>query len=270
MRILRQRHGFQADHSSSSYLFYAVDHPVSAKGQQIAHRFSSRAEVDESTVRYQKWGESELDWSAYKALLSEHYDVMASESYDWWTLMIAVPKTDQTEELLAPFQDARGYDDLGVEVADYGRRLVVVIYCMFDYGGPAFQSGEDTLEELVELLVEIRREILQGNVSFLQAVASMYGAGEDEEEEEADETAPPPAPAIRLAENLSKAELQRECTARGISFAKSWTKDRLRTALAATEQARTSITSSARKAATGKPQKLSSAARRIVDSLDRP
>ena len=44
MRILRIRHGFQADHSSSSYLFYAVDKPVSAKGQQVAHRFSSRAE----------------------------------------------------------------------------------------------------------------------------------------------------------------------------------------------------------------------------------
>jgi hypothetical protein len=42
MRILRIRHGFQVDHSSSSYLFYAVDHPVSAAGQKVAHRFSSR------------------------------------------------------------------------------------------------------------------------------------------------------------------------------------------------------------------------------------
>src|SRR5438046_3157288 len=105
MRILRVRYGFQADHSSSSYLFYAVDHPVSAKGQKVAHRYSSRADVDEHTARYQKWGESELSSDAYKALLGEHYDVMASESYDTWTLRVAVPKTPQTESLLAPFHD---------------------------------------------------------------------------------------------------------------------------------------------------------------------
>ncbi len=79
MRILRLRRGFQADHSSSSYLFYAADQPVSAKGQQLANRYSSRAEVDEQTVRYQKWGESELNGEAYKTLLGEYYDVMASE-----------------------------------------------------------------------------------------------------------------------------------------------------------------------------------------------
>src|SRR5262249_3627462 len=159
VRILRTRRGFQADHSSSSYLFYAADHPVSAKGQQIAHRFSSRADVDEHFARYQKWGDYELSWDAYKALLSEHYDVMASESYDWWTLMIAVPKTAATQALLAPFRDARGGDDLGVEVEDYGRRLVAIVYCMFEYDGPAFEYHEDPLEHLVELLVEIRGEI---------------------------------------------------------------------------------------------------------------
>src|SRR5579884_1204310 len=81
MRILRIRPGFQADHSSSSYLFYAVDHPVSAAGQRVAHRFSSRAEVEEQFARYHKWGESSLSPDAFPALLGEHYDVMASESY---------------------------------------------------------------------------------------------------------------------------------------------------------------------------------------------
>ncbi|MBX6316648.1 MAG: hypothetical protein IRY99_27605 [Isosphaeraceae bacterium] len=56
MRSLRARHGFQADHSSSSYLFYAVDRPISAEGQQVAHRFSSRAEVSRHAVRYQEVG----------------------------------------------------------------------------------------------------------------------------------------------------------------------------------------------------------------------
>src|SRR6516225_5271873 len=95
MRILRVRRGFQADHSSSSYLFYAVDHEVSKKGQEVAHRYSSRAEVDEHTARYLKWGESELNHQAFEALLDDHYDVMAEESYGWWTLMMAVPKTEE-------------------------------------------------------------------------------------------------------------------------------------------------------------------------------
>ena len=149
MRILRVRRGFQADHSSSSYLFYAVDHPVSAEGRAVARRYSSRAEVHDRTVRYQKWGESDLNSHAYKALLGEHYDVMVSESYDWWTLMIALPKTPQTQALLAPFTDARGYDDQGVEVEDYGKRLVVVIYCAFEGNGVEFAGyDEDALETL--------------------------------------------------------------------------------------------------------------------------
>jgi hypothetical protein len=269
MRILRIRRGFQADHSSSSYLFYAIDHPVSAKGQQVAHRFSSRADVDEHTARYQKWGESELSWDAYKALLTEHYDVMASESYDWWTLMIAVPKTAATSALLAPFRDARGYDDLGVEVDDYGRRLVAVVYCMFDYGGPVFEWGEDSFETLVELLADIRSEILKGNVSFLEAVAAYYGAGEDEDEEGPAEEEEPGEAGGRLPEGLSKAALQQECSARGIAFRKSWTKEQLRAALGA-DAAPAGGRRLARSKPRGKPARLSKAAQQVVSSMDRP
>ena len=181
MRILRVRRGFQADHSSSSYLFYAVDHPVSAEGRAVARRYSSRAEVHDRTVRYQKWGESDLNSHAYKALLGAHYDVMVSESYDWWTLMIALPKTPQTQALLAPFTEARGYDDQGVEVEDYGKRLVVVIYCAFEGNGVEFAGyDEDALETLVDLLVKVRAELIGGDTSFLEAVVSFYGGDESD------------------------------------------------------------------------------------------
>jgi hypothetical protein len=269
MRILRLRRGFQADHSSSSYLFYAVDHPVSAAGKKVAHRFSSRAEVDERSVRYQKWGESELSWEADKALLGEHYDVMASESYDWWTLMMAVPRTAATQALLAPFVDARGSDDLGVEVEDYGRRLAVAVHCMFDYSRPIFEYDEDTLDTLVDLLAVIRGEILKGDVSFLQAVASFYGADEDEEDEDGEEDTQP-ARSARSLEGLSKAELQQECADRGIPFRKAWTKDQLRAALAAADRRTASPSPPARGTSGGRPPRLSKAARQIVDSLTEP
>jgi hypothetical protein len=192
MRILRIRPGFQADHSSSSYLFYAVDGEVSAEGQRVAHRFSSRAEVAEQYARYQKWGESELSSDAYAALLGKHYDVMASESYESWTLMIAVPRTPQLEKLLQPFHDLDDGEFVRLDVHRYGQRLAIEVFCEFDYDGPLFsRHDEDELEELVELLAVIRAEILQGDVSFLQAVAEFYTAGaEDEEENEQVEEKP--------------------------------------------------------------------------------
>jgi hypothetical protein len=259
MRILRIRYGFQADHSSSSYLFYAVDHAVSAKGQQIAHRYSSRADVDERTARYQKWGESELSSEAYKALLGEHYDVMASESYDLWTLMIAVPKTPQAVALLVPF---RGLDDgefRRLDVHDYGRRLVVELNCTFNEGGPWLDTDEDVFEDLTESLAQIRAEILQGDVSFLQAVAAFYcGGGEDEEGPDSEEeTEEPPWE----SKDWSKIDLQEECAARGIDFRKSWTKDQLRAALGA------AAPDAGKRVRWEMPRKLSRAARFIVDSL---
>ncbi len=183
MQVLRVRSGFQADHSSSSYLFYAVDQPVSAEGQRVAHRYSSRAEVDRRSARYIKWGESDLASGAFQALLTKHYDVMISESYSWWTLKVAVPKTPEMKKLLAPFRDARGYDDLGVDVDDYRSRLVVTVFCTFSADGGEFPCS-DVFKYLVKRLAKVRKEILQGNVSFLEAVASYYDAGEEEDEEE--------------------------------------------------------------------------------------
>jgi hypothetical protein len=256
MRILRIRSGFQADHSSSSYLFYAIDGQVSAAGQRVAHRFSSRAEVDEQFARYLKWGESELSSNAYSALLGEHYDVMASESYDSWTLMIAVPKTPQMQALLRPFHDLDDGDFVRLDVHDYGKRLAIELFCEFDYDGPVFSQHEDPLEELVELLAEIRGEILQSDVSFLQGVAEFYGAGADEEDVDAEPEQPEPP------EGWTKSELQQECLRRGITFRKSWTKEQLRQALTAGSPLPVGP------ARGGKAAQLSRAARRIVDSLE--
>jgi hypothetical protein len=257
MRILRIRSGFQADHSSSSYLFYAVDGKVTAAGQRVAHRFSSRAEVDEQHASYQKWGESELSNEAYQALLGEHYDVMAAESYDSWTLMIAVPRSPQMVEWLRPFHALDDGEFQRLSVHDFGKRLAVEVYCEFDYEGPVFEAYEEPLETLVELLAEIRQEILLGNVSFLEAVADFYGACDEEEEA---------SPASEQPADWTKAELQQECRRRGISFRPSWTKDRLREAL--TSAPLPALTQAPAAARRRKAPKLSRTASRIVKSLD--
>lgn len=258
MRVLRIRHGFQADHSSSSYLFYAIDREVSPAGQGVARRFSSRAEVDEQFARYLKWGESELSGDAFPALLDEHYDVMASESYERWTLMIAVPRAPEMEQWLLPFHDLDDGEFTRLDVHAYRKRLVIEVFCEFDYEGPVFSRHEDPLEELVELLAEVRSEILKGDVSFLEAVAQFYGAGTEEETEDMEGVPPSEPPA-----EWTKSELQQECARRGIAFRKSWNKDQLRDAL---------VSASPPRQLPGrgdKPPKLSRAARRIVDSLTR-
>jgi hypothetical protein len=266
MRILRVRRGFQADHSSSSYLFYAVDHPVSAAGQKVAHRYSSHAEVDEQYARYIKWGERTLDSEAFPALLDEHYDVMVEESYGWWTLMMAVPRTPDLQEALAEFSDARGDNDLGVVVEEYRKRMAVTAYCQFMDEGVEFLEGDyydsDIPEKLVELLAEVRAELIEGNTSFLSAVAEFYHAlDDDEDEEESDSDREESSPATAL-DDLSKAELLEECERRGIDYRKSWTKAQLREALAPRPPARS------RGRTKTKPRKLSRAARTIVDQLE--
>lgn len=261
MRILRVRRGFQADHSSSSYLFYAVDRPVSAAGQAIAHRYSSRAEVDDRYARYVKWGESSLASEAFEALLGEHYDVMAEESYGWWTLMIAVPKTPAIKEALAEFADARGDDDQGVEIQEYRKRMAVSLYCHFEGDGVGFLEGDyydtDTHEVLVGLLAEIRAELIAGNTSFLSAVAEFYNAFDEDEEEEAGEGSSPAA-----LDDMSKAELLDECERRGIACRTSWNKSQLRAALAPKPAARRGGGPKER------PPRLSRPARTIVDQLE--
>jgi hypothetical protein len=265
MRILRVRRGFQADHSSSSYLFYAVDGPVSARGRQVAHRFSSRAEVDDRTVRYVKWGESELSSDAYRALLSEHYDVMVSESYDSWTLMIAVPKTPALETLLAPFEDIEGDGFQRMSILHFGDRLVVDLFLDFAGAAEFFQTDEDLFEYLVESLVEIRQEIIQGNVSFLQAVADFYG---EEDEAAAETPARVPAPPPEWS-GWGKAQLQQECGRRGIEYRKSWTKRQLLEALTASLAASGARSVSASKQPQRQaPLKLSRPAREIVAALE--
>ena len=64
----------------------------------------------------------------------------------------------------------------------------------------------------------------------------------------------------------TKADLQEECTRRGIAFRKSWTKDELRRALASAGGP-APVARSPGRSAGGKPPKLSRAARQIVDSL---
>src|SRR5262249_4451053 len=176
--------------------------------------------------------------------------------YDSWTLMIAVPKTPQMERLLRPFHDLDDGEFMRLDVHTYPKRLAIDIFCEFEYDGPLWSSHEDTFEELVELLAELRAEILQGNVSFLQAVADFYMTDAEDEEDSEEGTGAPPR--WEPPAEWTKPQLQQECTQRGIAFRKSWNKDQLREALAAAAVPLAPVSRTlARSTRGGKPPKLS-------------
>ena len=88
---------------------------------------------------------------------------MAEESYGWWTLMIAVPKSAAMKAALAEFVDARGDDDQGVDIQEYRKRMAVTVYCHFEGDGVEFLEGDfydsDIHEKLVGLLAEVPLEL---------------------------------------------------------------------------------------------------------------
>ena len=94
MKILSIRKGFQGDHSSTSYEFFAVDKPLSRTECQKVASLSSRASPTKRKVSFIYHG----DWSdlpgGWEPLMEKYYDVMYSESYDWWSLAMAF-NTDQ-------------------------------------------------------------------------------------------------------------------------------------------------------------------------------
>lgn len=143
------------------------------------------------------------------------------------------------------------------------------------YDGSLFEGRGDTFQTLVKLLAKIREEIIQGNVSFLQAVMDFYGASEDEDEDEDEAEASEEEPEAEEEASVQQQQpwhltipqLQAECKRRGITYSKSWPKQRLIDALC--------LPAPSAPAKPGRPQassakapKLSSAARKIVDSLE--
>ena len=161
-----------------------------------------------------------------------------------------------------PIQTVRGDNDQGIEVVEYKKRMAVAIYCQFEGEGVNLidqYDDTDALSTLVDLLAKVRAELMEGDTSFLNAVAEFYNAlDEDEKSSEDDEE-----PSSMSIDDMSKTDLQQECERRGITYRKSWTKAQLQEALAASRASRTR----ARPRKGGRP-KLSQAAQTIVGQLE--
>ena len=207
MRIISIRRGFASDHSSTSYEFLSVDRQLTKAERAEVSRLSSRAHVTARRADFLYHVDGYDIPGGWEPLMARYYDAMYSESYDWWTLALAFNAEPDKCELLRQYGFS-GVDDLGVYVSETEQRVIVAISCRIDMGMMApdnngyyddYDDGEDeeddadvegtlvlTGDGLLDILVKIRKQIINGDYRALYAVWEMYGNDEEDE--------PPPKP----------------------------------------------------------------------------
>lgn len=211
MRIISVRQGFASDHSSTSYEFVAIDKPLDNQARNKVSSLSSRANPTKRTVGFVYNVDGYDIPGGWQALMSRYYDVMYREEYDWTTLAIAFPASEeQLEELDRYAFD--GDDGLGVEIIHLDGRVIVAIGCVLDPGAhynlnrdyyeePEEEEEDDTScyepdDALLNLLTQIRSQLISGDHRALYAVWEQYGVEEeiDTDEDEEEFVAPPVLP----------------------------------------------------------------------------
>lgn len=169
MKILSVRKGFQADHSSTSYEFLAIDKPLGPAECKAVAKLSSRASPTKRTVSFIYHAEGYDIPGGWEPLMKKYYDVMYSESYDWWTLVMAFNANQKTIKEIRKY-DFSGKDDMGVSVVSKGDRVIVAIHCRL---GVMESNGS-----LLNLLAQNREYLQKGDYRLLYGVWKKYGDAE--------------------------------------------------------------------------------------------
>lgn len=204
MKIISIRNGFTADHSSTSYEFLAIDRPLDAQARAEVAKLSRRATPTERQVSFIYNADGYDIPGGWESLMSQYYDVMVSESYDWWTFAIAFNAPPEQREAVAQYA-FRGTDDLGVDITTVDDRVIISILAYLDpealyelssTPGRRRRGGGDPMEALPQLLSDIRQQLIAGDYRALYAVWEEYGyeeeAVENDEEWEAEPVPPEP------------------------------------------------------------------------------
>ena len=192
MKIISIRKGFAADHSSTSYEFYAIDNILGPKEQAAVSSLSSRVNPTgkrASFIYHGEWSELPGGW---EPLMENFYDVMWSESYGWWTLVMAWNSDTATIKKFKQF-DFAGVDDVGISTYNKNNRLIMSIDCRLDilitddkngYFDNSYYEEEDYSEEnnnvdnLLLLLEKNREYIMKGDYRLLKGIIDLYATDE--------------------------------------------------------------------------------------------
>lgn len=202
VKIISVRRGFLADHSSTSYEFLAIDKPLDSIERAEIARLSSRASPTSRRVSFVYDAEGYDIPGGWYTLMHDYYDVMYTESYDWWTLAVAFNTNDQGLITKLSRYEFEGLDGLGVFVSHKRGRVVVSISChlaaeatirredidpylRYDYGEdePDDDVAVTTDDYLLEMLTELRLCLQRGECESLYAVWEKYGFGDEDDDE---------------------------------------------------------------------------------------
>lgn len=182
MKILSVRKGFLADHSSTSYEFLAVDKPLDDKAKAAVSKLSSRVRPSSRSARFTYNGDCSNLPGGWERLMEKYYDVMYSESYDWWTLALAF---DATPSQLSDIEqyEFEGDDDLGVHVTAKGKRAIISVHCLMSSDALFGLCGDSDQgnDPLLDMLGDIRKQLIAGDYSALYAAWETYGCEDDED-----------------------------------------------------------------------------------------
>ncbi len=220
MKIISERKGFQADHSSTSYEFLAIDQKLGKPEKAAVAKLSSRANPTSSRVSFIYNGDYSDLPGGWEPLMAKYYDAMYSESYDWWTLAVAFHADKKTAEKIKSYAFI-GTEDLGVSVEEEGGRVTIRIDCRLDASSLYARShgrydddeeedddGEEGIscrDPLLKMLAVNREYLKKGDCRLLYGIWLEYGDQDD------DESAPPetamtnlPAPIKNLLSMLDQ------------------------------------------------------------------
>jgi hypothetical protein len=175
MQILSLRRGFDADHSSSTYEFFALNRLTP---EQRAAVQELTGESPRRHLRFHYMG----DWSDIPSgwrdkLLSLGYDILVSESYDWWAVRLSLPHDLALLKRLQPYEcesDGNGFD-----VRLVGERMILYFEMQLDYNAMYDVTGEDPFEGLADLFEAVRGELLASDLSAAWAMYETYGGYAD-------------------------------------------------------------------------------------------
>ena len=191
MRIIGERMHFQADHSSTSYLFYSPKR-LDEKTRQLAGSYSRRARVSTHTAAYTYNVEGyDLPRGAEDELFAASFEAMVSESYDWWTLAFTVPYSEDALRRLSAFEEAVGPDDTGISVKSLkgGGKIKITIYCRLASDGDWVDTRGDPFDSFIQRLLDLREEVVAGDYSGLQLIAARFDPETFDEPEKASDAA---------------------------------------------------------------------------------
>jgi len=166
VKIISIKKGFAADHSSTSYEFYAIDQVLGSKEKAAVSGLSSRVDPTKRKASFFYHGE----WSdlpgGWKPLMEKYYDVMWSESYGSWILAMAWNTDAVTIKKLKQFV-VPGIDEWGINVYNKKDRVIISIDC--------HMGMDENIRNLIKLLKKNREYLMKGDYRLLKGIIERYG-----------------------------------------------------------------------------------------------